>query len=108
MSKISDLSDKDCPEKIKTFLSHCQTEIQGKTGAWDLGSLVIKPVQRILKYPLLIKQLLKETNEEHADYMDLEKALTSLESMADKINEIKKRKDIVDKYVEGKGGLNVM
>jgi hypothetical protein len=29
--------------------------LQGRTGAWDLGSLLIKPVQRILKYPLLIK-----------------------------------------------------
>ncbi|KAJ1674777.1 hypothetical protein EV182_002582, partial [Spiromyces aspiralis] len=39
-----DLSDKD---KL----------LVGRTNSWDLASLLIKPVQRILKYPLLFQEL---------------------------------------------------
>ena len=82
--------------------------MQGKTGAWDLSSLVVKPVQRVLKYPLLIKSLLKETPEDDPDYNNLVQAMQDIERVAEKINEVKKRVDIVEKYVEGKGHLNVM
>lgn len=33
----------------------CRDELQGRTTSWDLGSLLIKPVQRVLKYPLLLR-----------------------------------------------------
>ena len=53
------LSEQELLEKedvrIKEFFKSCQSQLQGRTGAWDLGSLLIKPVQRVLKYPLLIK-----------------------------------------------------
>lgn len=29
--------------------------MQGRTTCWDLSSLLIKPVQRVLKYPLLLR-----------------------------------------------------
>lgn len=32
---------------------------EGDAHCWDLSSLIIKPVQRITKYPLLIGELLK-------------------------------------------------
>ena len=54
VSKVQELMEKD-DVRIKDFFKSCQSELQGRTGAWDLGSLLIKPVQRVLKYPLLIK-----------------------------------------------------
>ncbi|KAJ3155391.1 hypothetical protein HDU86_004293 [Geranomyces michiganensis] len=108
MSKLAEFASPECKPEVKEFLKDCQAKLQGRTGAWDLGSLVIKPVQRVLKYPLLIKQLLKETPPEHPDFEQLVKAATDIELVAEKINEVKKRKDIVEKYVDGKGNVNVI
>lgn len=45
---------------------------------------------------------------DHEDHQHLEKVLQDLEKTAENINELKKRKDLVDKYVDGKGPHNVM
>ncbi|RKO88428.1 Dbl homology domain-containing protein, partial [Blyttiomyces helicus] len=108
MTLLAALASPDCPPETKKFLQECQSRLQGRTGAWDLGSLVIKPVQRVLKYPLLIKQLLKETVPTHPDHVELVRASVEIEKVAEKINEVKKRKDIVEKYVDGKGNTNVI
>lgn len=115
IQKVQELSEKG-DSRIKQFLKECQMELQGRTGAWDLGSLLIKPVQRVLKYPLLVKvrfvfnvqQLLKMTLPDHEDYKHLEKVLQDLEKTAENINELKKRKELVEKYVDGKGPHNVI
>ena len=73
-----------------------------------MGSLIVKPVQRVLKYPLLIKTLWKETIPGHQDYKPLERAYEEMERVAETINKVKKLKDIVEKYVKGRGSVNVM
>ncbi|KAI9100492.1 hypothetical protein DFS34DRAFT_614778 [Phlyctochytrium arcticum] len=108
MAKLAEFASPECPPTVKEFLKECQLKLQGRTGAWDLGSLVIKPVQRVLKYPLLVKQLLKETLPSHPDYEQLVKAAEDIETVAEKINEVKKRKDLVEKYVDGKGNVNMI
>ena len=45
---------------------------------------------------------------DHQDYQHLEKVFQELEETAENINELKKRKDLVEKYVDGKGPHNVM
>jgi len=69
------------------------------TNAWSLESLLIKPVQRILKYPLLVDQILQCTPQSHPDYTALELANKELKIATERINEMKKRKDLVDKLV---------
>ncbi|KAJ3415864.1 hypothetical protein HDV05_003928 [Chytridiales sp. JEL 0842] len=123
INKLTEYASPDCPPDIKKFLQEAQVRLQGRTSAWDLSSLVIKPVQRVLKYPLLIRTLLKETvaefggekevmknanDEQQAIVGDLMEASTVLNKVAEKINEVKKRKDAVEKYVEGKGKVNVI
>ncbi len=34
--------------------------LRTKTSCFNMGSILIKPVQRILKYPLILSELLKE------------------------------------------------
>src|SRR5688572_1668156 len=33
----------------------CKNQCEGRTRSWDIASLLIKPVQRVLKYPLLLQ-----------------------------------------------------
>ncbi|KAI8912483.1 Dbl homology domain-containing protein [Gorgonomyces haynaldii] len=108
LTRLSEFCSTNGPQHIKDFLNQSRQQLQGRTGAWDLGSLIVKPVQRVLKYPLLLKTLLKETPQEHSDYTNINRALDAMEDVAETINKVKKRKDIVDKYVEGKSSLNVM
>lgn len=59
-----------------------------------MGSLIIKPVQRIMKYPLLLGELWQATPEDHPDYRPLQEALTTAKIINVNINEFKRRKDI--------------
>uniref|UniRef100_A0A3Q3Q0E6 Dynamin-binding protein n=1 Tax=Monopterus albus TaxID=43700 RepID=A0A3Q3Q0E6_MONAL len=80
---------------------------EGKPNLLDMGSLLIKPVQRIMKYPLLLGELWQATPENHPDYQPLQEAFTATKIMNVNINEFKRRKDIVMKYkrVEDEGTL---
>jgi hypothetical protein len=60
---------------------------------------LIKPVQRVLKYPLLFKEILLLTPEYDMDYESLVLVNHEMELLADHINEIKKRKDIVEQLL---------
>ena len=82
-------------------------EMQGKTNAWDLASLLVKPFQRVLKYPLLFKRL-AGAMEGKAGAKEMGETAKALERLAEGINLVKKRKDVVEKYVQGKQTVNVM
>lgn len=66
-----------------------------RTTAWDLSSLLIKPVQRVLKYPLLLSTLLEATPKTHPDYYPIDLALKEMLMTAENINNIKQRRDLV-------------
>nr|CAB3239231.1 dynamin-binding protein-like [Phallusia mammillata] len=81
----------------------CLNNVKMKVNTFDLGSFLIKPVQRILKYPLLLNELLKLTasdgpNNSHADLIQAQKMM---QEVANSINEDKRRKDLVRKYRKG-------
>ncbi|GAA5943187.1 hypothetical protein JCM3775_007620 [Rhodotorula graminis] len=59
----------------------------------ELAPLLIKPVQRICKYPLLISSLLKNTPDSYPYYDELKAGLESIMRVTDKVNEEKRRKD---------------
>ncbi|BGP21651.1 rho guanyl-nucleotide exchange factor [Rhodotorula toruloides] len=84
---------------LRTYLSECKTLSHGRTNAWDLASLLIKPVQRCLKYPLLLDQILALTPDDHPDRVSLQRANTDVLMVAEHINEYKKRNDAVARVV---------
>uniref|UniRef100_A0A3Q4B9R7 DH domain-containing protein n=1 Tax=Mola mola TaxID=94237 RepID=A0A3Q4B9R7_MOLML len=51
-----------------------------------LGDLMIKPVQRIPRYELLVKDLLKHTPEDHPDHLYLLDAQRDIKRLAERIN----------------------
>ncbi|XP_077205504.1 dynamin-binding protein isoform X3 [Paroedura picta] len=70
----------------------------GCTNYIDLGSFLIKPVQRVMRYPLLLMELLSATPESHPDRAPLAAAVLAVKEINCNINEYKRRKDLVMKY----------
>lgn len=67
---------------------------RGKTNYINLGSFLIKPVQRVMRYPLLLMELLNTTPESHHDRKLLAEAVMSIKEINVNINEFKRRKDL--------------
>ncbi|KAI7887080.1 hypothetical protein K492DRAFT_139667 [Lichtheimia hyalospora FSU 10163] len=61
--------------------------------AYELPSLLIKPVQRVCKYPLLVQELLKATPEDWTFYEETKLGLEAIQRVAAKINETKRRQE---------------
>jgi hypothetical protein len=85
--------------KVAIWLKECRDWAADLTSAWDLDSLLVKPVQRIVKYPLLLDQLLSSTPGDHPDYASIARALEEVTSISVRINEMKKRADVVGQVV---------
>uniref|UniRef100_T1IVY4 Dynamin-binding protein n=1 Tax=Strigamia maritima TaxID=126957 RepID=T1IVY4_STRMM len=85
-------------ESIQNFISQKINIIRETIPCFSLGAILIKPVQRILKYPLLLNELIKATDDEHPDMIHLQKAIHVMTDVATSINEYKRRREIVVKY----------
>ncbi|EPZ33727.1 Rho guanine nucleotide exchange factor scd1 and CDC24-like protein [Rozella allomycis CSF55] len=53
----------------------------------QIPSYLIKPIQRVCKYPLLLRELLKGTPESHDDHKWIEEAVEVSKEIAEKVNE---------------------
>ena len=53
----------------------------------DVQSFLIRPVQRLMRYKLLLRDLIKKTDREHGDYDLLKTAIEKLQVVAMKVNE---------------------
>uniref|UniRef100_A0A8C3XUD3 Rho guanine nucleotide exchange factor 38 n=1 Tax=Chelydra serpentina TaxID=8475 RepID=A0A8C3XUD3_CHESE len=85
-------------EELKQHLKHCVQSLKGKPNLMDMGSLMIKPIQRVMKYPLLLCELLNSTPASHPDHKALQDAFAAVKDINVNINELKRRKDLVLKY----------
>ena len=63
-------------------------------GHFDLPAFLLKPVQRICKYPLLIREMIKHTAVEAPEIVLLNKALERIQMAVGTINECSKRNGI--------------
>ncbi|KAH0556035.1 hypothetical protein GP486_006024 [Trichoglossum hirsutum] len=86
-------------KNVALWLQECRTVAEDLTHAWSLDSLLVKPVQRVLKYPLLLAQLLEETPDDHPDFSAIEVAAREMTEVSHRINELKKRVDLVEKAI---------
>ncbi|XP_057633186.1 dynamin-binding protein isoform X3 [Chionomys nivalis] len=94
-------------EKIQKHLQDSLADLKSLYNEWgctnyiNLGSFLIKPVQRIMRYPLLLMELLNSTPESHPDKVPLTSAVLAVKEINVNINEYKRRKDLVLKYRKG-------
>jgi hypothetical protein len=84
---------------VKVWLSECNEVAKELTTAWNLDSLLIKPMQRITKYPNLIGQLLEYTPPDHPDREALVTAKMAVENAILDINKTKKNFELVGQIV---------
>ncbi|NXG14071.1 ITSN2 protein, partial [Grallaria varia] len=62
-----------------------------------LSSFLLKPMQRITRYPLLIKSILENTPESHPDHSNLRLALERAEELCSQVNEGVREKENSDR-----------
>lgn len=84
---------------VQVWLNECNEVAKDLTAAWNLDSLLIKPMQRITKYPNLISQLIQYTPEDHPDREGLVAARVSVENAILEINKTKKNFELVGQIV---------
>eukprot|EP01102_Stenamoeba_stenopodia_P007015 TRINITY_DN1959_c0_g1_i1.p1 TRINITY_DN1959_c0_g1~~TRINITY_DN1959_c0_g1_i1.p1 ORF type:complete len:1028 (-),score=246.32 TRINITY_DN1959_c0_g1_i1:51-3134(-) len=72
-------------------------------GQFAFRTYLIKPVQRVCKYPLLLRELLKSTPEDHPDRPCIEQALTKTEVVVTSINEYSRFQENIQKIVDVQG-----
>lgn len=70
------------------------------TGKLALDDLLIKPVQRIPRYLLFIKDLLKHTSTSHPDHAPLQQALDELTGLAERVNDSEREMARMDRQRE--------
>lgn len=63
---------------------------------------MIKPVQRLLKYPLLLAAIIEETPDSHSDKENLKNARASMEEVARNVNEERRRAEVVKDVLSSK------
>jgi hypothetical protein len=71
----------------------CFEQVENMTQAWDLDSLLLKPCQRLLKYPLLLEGLETSCDPDHPDLPNIKAARKELIAISTRINDAKKRSD---------------
>ena len=90
---------------LTAYLNYTQSVATSLSHAWDLSSLLIKPVQRLLKYPLLLSAIIEETPDAHPDKENLRNARIKFEEVARNVNEERRRAEVVkDVLMSKKGG----
>ncbi|KAF4598861.1 hypothetical protein EYR38_007272 [Pleurotus pulmonarius] len=103
-----DQASEPSQQPLSTYLALTQRIASTHSHAWDLPSLLIKPVQRLLKYPLLIQAIIDATPPSHSDYQRLKEAKERTEEVARAVNEERRRKEVVMEVLEkGKKGAGI-
>uniref|UniRef100_A0A8C3W3U7 Rho guanine nucleotide exchange factor 37 n=1 Tax=Catagonus wagneri TaxID=51154 RepID=A0A8C3W3U7_9CETA len=84
-----------------------QREIQGviaavlpQAGPSGLGFLLVNPLQRVTKYPLLLQKILENTLPDASAYPVLQRATSALQDVVTNINEYKRRKEVASRYTK--------
>lgn len=80
---------------FKNFLKKIATDYRCK--GMPLSSFLLKPMQRITRYPLHIKNILECTAEGHADRGPLKEALERAEELCQQVNEGVREKESSDR-----------
>ncbi|XP_057587272.1 rho guanine nucleotide exchange factor 37 isoform X2 [Hippopotamus amphibius kiboko] len=71
-----------------------------QAGPSGLSFLLVIPLQRITRYPLLLQKILENTLPDASAYPVLQRATSALQDVVTNINEYKRRKEVASKYTK--------
>eukprot|EP00090_Calanus_glacialis_P013221 TRINITY_DN2186_c0_g1_i1.p1 TRINITY_DN2186_c0_g1~~TRINITY_DN2186_c0_g1_i1.p1 ORF type:complete len:504 (-),score=133.14 TRINITY_DN2186_c0_g1_i1:137-1591(-) len=71
--------------EFDTLLRQCQSH--PKVQGMPLSFYLLKPVKRVTEYPLLVERILKNTPEEHPDFVCIQEAFNRAKILCDQVNE---------------------
>ncbi|XP_037814179.1 protein vav [Lucilia sericata] len=94
---------------VEELVQKCEREYN--VGKLQLRDILSVPMQRILKYHLLLDKLVKETSPMHEDYRSLERAKEAMIDVSQYINEVKRDSDhlvIIQKVKDSIIDLNLL
>ncbi|XP_074068763.1 rho guanine nucleotide exchange factor 37 isoform X1 [Macrotis lagotis] len=84
--------------KLQKAVQDVISALVPQAGASGLSFLLVMPVQRVTKYPLLLQKILENTSPDDHAYDALCKATRAMQEVNSNINEYKRRKEIATKY----------
>jgi dynamin-binding protein len=87
---------------VCVWLNECNTVAKDLTAAWDIDALLVKPVQRVTRYALMLDQILKNTDTDHPDYLALTAACSELGVLLKNIDDLKRRIHMVSEIVRSR------
>ncbi|XP_028745925.1 rho guanine nucleotide exchange factor 37 isoform X2 [Peromyscus leucopus] len=87
------------PELQKTIQSIIEAAVP-QAGPSGLSFLLVIPLQRITKYPLLLQKILENTPMDASAHPVLQRATSALQDVNSNINEYKMRKELALKYTK--------
>jgi guanine nucleotide exchange factor VAV len=90
LPKAQELVDELCKrdEAIRRQIDECQQK--ANDGKFRLRDLLSVPMQRVLKYHLLLRELIKNTDRVHPERESLERALEAMQDLSLYVNEVKR------------------
>jgi len=97
-----------CRKKFPSFGQFLEKQLNHNPTCKGLQliSFLIKPVQRICKYPLLLRELVKHTPTSHPDKKPLGEALEKINGTVDSINESKRAAENLDNIIGVQNRIN--
>uniref|UniRef100_A0A8C5PPF8 Phosphatidylinositol 3,4,5-trisphosphate-dependent Rac exchanger 1 protein n=1 Tax=Leptobrachium leishanense TaxID=445787 RepID=A0A8C5PPF8_9ANUR len=99
--------------EVRAFLLSCMLLGGRKTTDIPLEGYLLTPIQRICKYPLLLKELAKRTSSKHPDHHAVLSALQAMKAVCTNINETKRQMEKLEaleqlqSHIEGWEGSNL-
>uniref|UniRef100_UPI00358E5D18 intersectin-1 isoform X2 n=1 Tax=Myxine glutinosa TaxID=7769 RepID=UPI00358E5D18 len=88
------LRNDEQPE-FKDFLKRLAVDVRCK--GMPLSSFLLKPMQRVTRYPLIIKNIIENTGVDHPDDAHLRQALEKAEELCSQVNEGVREKENSDR-----------
>ncbi|KAI1791354.1 Dbl-like domain-containing protein [Ganoderma leucocontextum] len=93
--------------QFDVYFPRSQILAHKSSNAWDLPSLLIKPVQRLLNYPQLLAAIVAETPDSHGDKANLVEAHARIEELARGLNARWRQQKVVQEVLASAGLIDV-